>query len=199
METKKALKIVLISTGSLLALLTIVVVALPKIINSANKDKIKETEPVDTGGKPNTTPTETANPIGNVADIKKFQDWMDVKHPNWLDNKTSLNKGFGYGNYGSQTTKAWIKYSTEYLATPSNKPTSTKIYKAYSKMANNVIKTDPNNWITNLSNHLAGNSEYLGDLTGVIKKDFNGVPYLQIKQAGNKMVYAIYNTVKLTM
>lgn len=195
METKKALKIVLIGTGSLLALLTIVVVAIPKVINSANKDKKDETKPPDTVGKPANVPTETANPIGNIADIKKFQDWMDVKHPNWLDNGTSLNKGFGYGNYGSQTTKAWIKYSTEYLAVPSNKPTSTKVYKAYSKTGYNPIKKNVNDWFPS---RYAGNSEYLGDLTGVTKKDYQGNAYLEIKQPDG-LVYALYNTVKLTM
>ncbi len=53
--------------------------------------------------------------------IKLFQDWMDKNHPNWvkatnatLSNGKSLNKGAGYGNNGSSTTKAMAKYGSEY-------------------------------------------------------------------------------------
>ena len=195
METKKALKIAGIATGAVLTLLITAVVILPKIISKKNENKNKETKPSNTNSTSNsTTPSvEVPNPIGNINDIKKFQDWMDTKHPNWLDNKTSLNKGFGYGNYGSQTTKAWIKYSTEYQ-TAGNKPTSTKIHKAYSKIAYNPIYKDVHDWIPY---RLAGNSEYLGDLTGVVKKDYNGNAYLELKQT-NGLYYALYNTVKLT-
>ncbi len=64
--------------------------------------------------------------------IKKFQDWMDTKHPNWvkatnatLSNGKSLNKGAGYGNNGASTQKAMAKYGDEYKgATGSAAPVS---------------------------------------------------------------------------
>jgi hypothetical protein len=45
--------------------------------------------------------------------IKKFQDWMDLKHPGWVNGK-NLNKGTGYGSWGPSTQKAWDQYSKEY-------------------------------------------------------------------------------------
>jgi hypothetical protein len=42
-----------------------------------------------------------------------FQDWMDKKHPNWL-NGQNLNQGQGYGNWGTNTTNAWNTYSLDF-------------------------------------------------------------------------------------
>jgi hypothetical protein len=59
----------------------------------------------------------------NTAQIKAFQNWMDFKHPNWvgatnssLSNGKNLNKGSGYGNYGTSTKKADAKYGAEFDA-----------------------------------------------------------------------------------
>ncbi len=203
METKKALKIVGIVTASALTLLITAVVVLPKIINKRQEVKDDETKLDNTGGggSGGGVPTKTANPIGNIADIKKFQDWMDLKHPNWLDNGKSLNKGFGYGNYGSQTTKAWGKYSSEYGTQVTVIPPKAPL-KVYSKIANNIIKNDVNDSINNPFNwsnmHRAGNSELLGITKGVIKKDFDGVPYLEIYAISNQNIktYALLTLVK---
>jgi hypothetical protein len=47
--------------------------------------------------------------------ITKFQDWMDINHPNWVNGK-NLNKGKGYGMYvGENTERAWQNYGKEYL------------------------------------------------------------------------------------
>lgn len=47
--------------------------------------------------------------------IKGFQDWMDIKYPNWVNGK-NLNKGTGYGTFGPSTKKAWEKYGKEYVS-----------------------------------------------------------------------------------
>lgn len=46
-------------------------------------------------------------------DVKRFQDWLDVNYPNWL-NGGKLNKGRGYGTFGPYTKKAWAQYKTQY-------------------------------------------------------------------------------------
>lgn len=45
--------------------------------------------------------------------IKSFQDWMDIKHPNWVLGE-NLNKGSGYGNFSKPTKMAWNLYGAEY-------------------------------------------------------------------------------------
>ena len=53
--------------------------------------------------------------LTDFATISKFQDWMDINHPNWVNGK-NLNKGKGYGLYiGENTERAWINYGKEYL------------------------------------------------------------------------------------
>jgi hypothetical protein len=56
-----------------------------------------------------------------VQKTKDFQDWMDVNHPNWVGctdnactNGRNLNKGNGYGNFGTSTTKAWNLYGNDF-------------------------------------------------------------------------------------
>ena len=45
----------------------------------------------------------------NTAQVKAFQNWLDVKYPTWL-NGGKLNKQTlkGYGNYGHQLKKLMI-------------------------------------------------------------------------------------------
>jgi len=198
MEKEKKAKIIKITSYSALAIITFVtgMVFIPKLIREikSSKDITKETNPdVD---NPINPPVETANPIGTIDDVKRFQDWMDLKHANWLDNHTSLNKGFGYGNFGSQTLKAWTKYSTEYLDKTKNPNvkihSDKKIYKAIAKetltrVYKNVSDTIPIRW--------AGKFEYLGDLTGVVRYDYVGTKYLQLKLADGSFRYVYYNAV----
>jgi len=197
MEKSKIIKVV---SYSALGIITFVtgMVFIPKLIREikSSKDITDETKPETNGnGQPN-PPVETANPIGTIDDVKRFQDWLDVKHPNWLDNKTSLNKGFGYGNFGNQTLKAWTKYSTEYLDKTKNPNvkihSDKKIYKAIAKemltrVYKNVSDTIPIRW--------AGKFEYLGDLTGVVRYDYVGTKYLQLKLADGSFRYVYYNAV----
>lgn len=68
--------------------------------------------------------------------VKAFQDWMDAKHPNWV-NGSNLNKGKGYGNVkGPTTEKMYNQYKSEYnkylasagasAGTPSSSPRITE-------------------------------------------------------------------------
>ncbi len=74
--------------------------------------------PTPTSGTPSVaglTPS-TINydaPFVNETEIKNFQDWLDTNHPKWLKNG-KLNKGSGYGNYGTNTKNAYKTYNLEY-------------------------------------------------------------------------------------
>jgi hypothetical protein len=48
-----------------------------------------------------------------IEGIKYFQDWMDEKHPGWVNGK-SLKKGTGYGLWGPSTQKAFDQFGLEY-------------------------------------------------------------------------------------
>ena len=72
---------------------------------------------------PKIKPTPMVGKTYNVRDylntsdaIKKFQDWMDANHPNWVNGK-NLNEGSGYGTHiGKNTQKAWDNHSAEYVS-----------------------------------------------------------------------------------
>ena len=80
-------------------------------------------------------------------DTRKFQDWMDANRPNWvgatnaaLNNGRQLNKGFGYGNFGTSTTKAYNKYGDDWrkslnVTPPTPPPTSFSGFNAIGKKA----------------------------------------------------------------
>lgn len=77
---------------------------------------------------------QTASPFKSEAEIKAFQDWLDKKHPLWInDNGTWKNLrvgtasepnrhvgGRGYGLYGSNTASAYSKWGGEYTITPTD-------------------------------------------------------------------------------
>jgi hypothetical protein len=68
-----------------------------------------------------TIPSELKNSEG----VKKFQDWLDKYKTDsqlgdgkgWATGYTggALNKGKGYGNFGTRTTNAWKQYKSIYL------------------------------------------------------------------------------------
>lgn len=188
MEQKKAIKIVLIGSGTLLALLGIYAFAVPKIISIIKSPK-KETD-TKTNTNPGTT-TQNINPIGNVSAVQKFQNWMDANHANWLNDGSSLNKNTskGYGNYGSQTTKAWTAYGNDYK---SSTGTTTQTFKVYSKTTINPLKNSVNDLF---STKYASKDQYLGILTGITKNDMLGTVYLQITMPDdNSTKYVLYNS-----
>jgi hypothetical protein len=68
------------------------------------------------------TPKQITKPVvqipkelKDVEGVKKFQDWMDTNHSNWVKGNKNLNKGGGYGKFGPSTSAAWKKYKDEYL------------------------------------------------------------------------------------
>jgi hypothetical protein len=64
----------------------------------------------NTGATPSVV---TTKPFNTVNEIKNFQDWLDVNYPTWLKNG-KLNKGAGYGNYGTNTENAYKAYGSIY-------------------------------------------------------------------------------------
>ncbi len=70
--------------------------------------------PSSTGGSNSSSPLST-------ADVKKFQDWMDINRPNWvgatnfmLNNGKNLYRGAGYGNFGASTKKAYEYFGNKW-------------------------------------------------------------------------------------
>jgi lipopolysaccharide export LptBFGC system permease protein LptF len=56
--------------------------------------------------------------LDTVDKIKAFQDWMDAQGKGWILKNGKwllLNKGAGYGNYGSNTARVWKVYGSAYL------------------------------------------------------------------------------------
>jgi len=62
---------------------------------------------------PNDNQSKPLLPFTSSAEIKAFQDWMDINYPTWLNNGR-LSKGAGYGNYGSNTSNAYEIHKQEY-------------------------------------------------------------------------------------
>ena len=63
----------------------------------------------------------------SVEEKQTFQNWMDLKHPKWvkatnstLSNGKNLNKGGGYGTFGTSTSKAWKLYGDEFTTSITN-------------------------------------------------------------------------------
>jgi hypothetical protein len=64
---------------------------------------------------PNVTVYTIPSALKDTEGVKKFQDWMDINHPNWVKGK-NLNKGGGYGKFGPSTKAAWDKYKDSYFS-----------------------------------------------------------------------------------
>lgn len=129
----------------------------------------------------------------NTAQIKAFQNWMDVKHPNWvgatnadLSNGKSLNKGSGYGNYGTSTQKANKRYGAEFDAAvggftqaivESSTPTTSAIANINSQLNDPNIssakKEELKNKLTAL--YQKGKDSGLFDIVGGFLKDKLGI------------------------
>jgi len=99
-----------------------------------------------------------------IKKTKAFQDWMDKNHPNWVGctdsectNGTNLNKGSGYGSFGTSTNKAWGLYGDEFNEFYKNIQTSSTTEttdeqqgKELKKYLNNIEFLSPNNERINL-------------------------------------------------
>jgi hypothetical protein len=85
----------------------------PNTININGKE-VSNTTTTTTKTLPGVTVVTIPKELKDKEGVKKFQDWMDTNHPNWVKGK-NLNKGGGYGNFGPSTRTAWNKYKNEYL------------------------------------------------------------------------------------
>jgi hypothetical protein len=70
----------------------------------------QSTTTATTGGTPSAV---LIKPFNNANEVKNFQDWLDSNYPTWLKNG-KLNKGAGYGNYGTNTENAYKAYGSIY-------------------------------------------------------------------------------------
>jgi hypothetical protein len=81
-----------------------------KVLLEQKKPKSKQ--PLK-GGTSSQIPSE----LKDVEGIRKFQDWLDSNIDGWLGKPgVKLNKGKGYGNFGSKTKAAWDKYNNKYAS-----------------------------------------------------------------------------------
>jgi hypothetical protein len=99
----------------------------PNTVLINGKEVSVEVKPVTptTQTLPNGTVLAIPKSLKDKEGVKKFQDWMDINHPNWVKGK-NLNKGGGYGKFGPSTSAAWNKYKDEYLG--GSKTTDTPDY-----------------------------------------------------------------------
>jgi hypothetical protein len=77
---------------------------------SNNTGTTQSTTTATTGGTPSAV---LIKPFNNANEVKNFQDWLDSNYPTWLKNG-KLNKGAGYGNYGTNTENAYKAYGSIY-------------------------------------------------------------------------------------
>ena len=197
-KTKKVLIITGIGISSVLTLALTASLVIPVIIAKKDEDKTDKLKENETPNNPNEMgvyPKTVVNPIGDRSEVKIFQDWMDLKHLNWLDNGQSLNKGNGYGVYGSQTKKAYAKYGQEYSTQSNIKPY--KILKSYANRDKTGIWNKFPNIITGLRppNHYATKGEYVGNFTRKIEKAYNGLQYIQLSYPDGTIKWARIGTV----
>ncbi len=58
--------------------------------------------------------------LDTTTKIKAFQDWMDAQGKGWISKNGKwvlLNKGAGYGNFGSNTKRVWNIFGKDYIKT----------------------------------------------------------------------------------
>jgi len=120
----------------------------------------------------------SSSPLGDTNSIKAFQDWMDMKHPNWVNGK-NLNKGGGYGTFGPSTSKAYNTYGMEYSkpTSPATKPTTQPASNRMPVYALQVGTPIFDKVSDTIPYRLAGKGEDVGSTDGTIVKSYWGVPY----------------------
>ena len=95
-----------------------------------NRKKQKDNKTTSEGNNKNTEVNTSSTPASNVslsnykldttAKVKAFQDWMDAQGKGWINKNGKwvlLNKGAGYGNFGSNTQRVWNIFGKDYLKT----------------------------------------------------------------------------------
>ena len=132
MKNKKTVVVVIV-----IIVAVILLVVAGWLIYSKFFKKVEEKNDVplstdDSAETPIVTDTNTQVVASGPSDVKKFQDWMDIYHPNWVNGK-NLNKGSGYGTYGPSTQKAWALWKADFLKpvtllTPTGQPVTPYIF-----------------------------------------------------------------------
>jgi len=88
-----------------------------KAKKKAEEDATKNAQPQQQqqgGGTPSPgNLATTTQPFTSSAEVKAFQDWMDVNYPTWL-NGGRLSKGNGYGTFGPSTSNVYETHKQEY-------------------------------------------------------------------------------------
>jgi hypothetical protein len=125
-----------------------------KLVKAKRDKKKAEEEAKNVAQSSSSTPTSSGGsaPTGSFTtsaplypdDVKKFQDWMDKNHPNWvgatnfmLNNGKSLNRGSGYGNFGKSTKKAYEYFGKQWKESITN-PSATSVVSGWG--LGNLIK-----------------------------------------------------------
>ena len=142
----------------------------------------------NTGGG-NTGGGGTQNPIGDADAVKKFQDWLDIKYPTWLKGG-KLNKGGGYGSFGTNTSNAWTTYGVDYkkvVVVPTG-TTPTGTTPPLNQVFTNKIAPIWDNVNDFTPKYMAGAKQWMGtaDLTAPIKTSNVGNDFRKFFYADDK-------------
>jgi hypothetical protein len=110
-----------------------------------------------------TSPSQLSNPFKSEAEVKAFQDWLDQKHPLWINDNgkwknlrvgtpTEPNRhvgGKGYGVYGDNTARAYARWGSEYVIVPTNIPSETApTGNQYAKFQDDIDKIKGNAFLS---------------------------------------------------
>jgi len=119
MKNKKTLVVVIVIIVAVILLVVAGWLIYKKFINKNTEEKndvpLSTDDSAETPVVVTDTNTQVVTPIvgAGPADVKAFQDWMDIYHPNWVKGK-NLNKGSGYGTYGPSTQAAWGLWKVDF-------------------------------------------------------------------------------------
>ena len=134
--------------------------------------------------------------LNNSDKIKKFQDWLDKNHPDWIDVPLNKSESKGYGNYGSKTRKAYETYGKEYYSGLSLVERMGGVeYDALSPKTlawwERIISTDKtfsdkiqgvfDRWVQSYLVKHQGEEKYINDLFAQFKQSFDDT-YFKLKQ-----------------
>jgi len=78
------------------------------------------TSSTSTSSKPTSNLSMSNYKLDTTTKIKAFQDWMDAQGKGWVYKNSKwvlLNKGAGYGNFGTNTKRVWDIFGKDYIKT----------------------------------------------------------------------------------
>jgi|688.fasta_scaffold79591_4 hypothetical protein len=155
MKSKKTVLIVIVIIVAVI-LLSVASWLIYKKFFKKNTDEKNDVPLTNDDGTP-VLINQTQVVAGGPSDVKAFQDWMDIEHPNWVKGK-NLNKGSGYGTYGPSTQAAWALWKTDFQK-PAKLESSVNPYLNPFAGAYPVFNTNPN---TNPTSNVATGYNAIG-------------------------------------